>query len=134
MKKIIFLLCIILGFLFYTDAVWAACDYSGWSIAGSLDGCLSWSDLVDAGGDIRIETGVKNQIIDWTNALAKLFWLLAVGAIVYGGLMMTISWGQDEKIKKWKDIVKWSLLGFLAIVLTGSIIRLIIELVFDITS
>lgn len=133
MKKLYwYLVCVALLLCMFHITTYAACDYSGGSIAGSLDGCLSWSDLVDAGWDMRVETGLKNQIISWTVALARFFWLLAVGAIVYGGLMMTISVGQDEKVKKWKDIVKWSLLGFLAIVLTWSIIRVIVELVFDI--
>jgi hypothetical protein len=63
----------------------ADCSFNeGGSIAGSLDSCLSDSDLVDAGGDMRIETGVKNQIVMWTTGLASFFGLLAVGAIVYG--------------------------------------------------
>jgi len=53
---------------------------------------------------------VKVQVVSWTNALAAFLGLLAVGAIVYGGLLMTLSGGEDEKIKKGKDIIKWSLL------------------------
>jgi len=136
MKKIYILLLCFLGLFFLNHSIsWAVdCWYNGWSIGGSLDGCLNGTDLVNANWDMRLETGVKYQIITWTTALAKLFWLLAVGAIVYGGFMMTISGGEDEKIKKWKDIVKWSLLWFLAIVMTGTIIRVIVELVFDIAS
>lgn len=67
----------------------ANCDYGG-NILTSLDNCLSDSDLVHP-GDGKIESGIKNQIVYWTTQLASLLGLLAVGAIVYGGLLMTIS-------------------------------------------
>ena len=107
------------------------CWFNG-NIWSSLDGCLNGSDLVDASGNTLIEGNVKIQIKEWTTALATLLSLLAVGAIVYGGLLMTLSWGEDERIKKWKDVVKWALLGFLAVVMTWAIIRLIIEFVFEV--
>ena len=113
------------------DMAFAACDYNGWSIATELDNCLSWSDLVDP-GDGLIETGIKEKIVYWTTQLAWLLGLLSVGAIVYGGLMMTISGGEDEKIKKWKDIVKWSMLGFLGLIAAWWIVRLIVEVMFSV--
>lgn len=104
----------------------------GWNLGASLDGCLRGTDLVDASGSMELETGVKFKIIGWTQSIGSLLGLLAVGAIVYGAFMMTISVGDEEKVKKGKDIVKWSLLWFLALVLTGAIIRVVIELIFSI--
>jgi hypothetical protein len=40
---------------------------------------------------MRLEYGIKEQIKTWTTALAEFFGLIAVGAIVYGGLMMTLA-------------------------------------------
>jgi hypothetical protein len=77
-----------------------------------------------------IETGLKATINRWTTQLSALLGLLAVGAIVYGGLMMTISWWDDEKIKKWKDIVKWSMLWFLGLIAASWIVRLVVEVMF----
>lgn len=134
MKKIISIICTllcILGLLWSTNVSYAACEYNGWSISAELDNCLSWSDLVDP-GDGLIESGIKNKVVYWTTQLASLLGLLAVGAIVYGGLMMTISGGEDEKIKKWKDIVKWSMLWFLWVIVAWWIVRLIVEVMFSV--
>lgn len=137
MKKIIcFLLfsfvCIIS--IFSINSVYAECEYNnnGWIVA-NLDGCLSWEDsYLVSPGDGRIENGIKQRVVYWTNAITSALALLAIGAVVYGWFMMTISFGEDERIKKGKDIVKWSLLWFLAAISTGAIIRLVVEVIFDI--
>lgn len=105
------------------------CGYVGGSIWNALDNCLNKTALVN-GADAYIETGVKQKIISWTVNLARFFSLLAVGAVVYGGLLMTLSWWDDEKIKKWKEIVKWALLWFLWIVVAGWLVKVLIELIF----
>ncbi len=137
MKKIIIAFLLLSSFVFMLPEAsagifWAKkCWFNG-NIWSSLDGCLSNSPLVDASWNTLIEGNVKNQIRTWTTAIATLLGLLAVGAIVYGGLLMTLSGWEEEKIKKWKDVVKWSLIWFLAIVTTGALIRVIVEFVFDI--
>ncbi len=123
----------------YVSGLWNAggwaggCSYGGGSIASELDGCLNGSNLVNP-GDGLIESGIKQKIVYWTSQISGLLGLLAVGAIVYGGLMMTISWGDDEKIKKWKDIVKWALIGFLALIAASGIVRVIVEVMFSVAS
>ena len=134
MKKIIILFGIILAFAFSWELqIFAAdCEYiEGNSVSQNLGNCLSASDLVNP-GDWKIEWSVKAKIVYWTNQLAKLLWLLAVGAIVYGAGLMTLSVWDDEKIKKWKDVVKWSMLGFLWLLLAGALVRLVIEIMFSI--
>lgn len=135
MKKIlIFSLCIITLFSFFTFGVEAAnCDYNNGSLVSELENCLGWSDLVDSGDGI-IESWVKQKIKYWTSTLWNLLGLLAVWAVVYGGLLMTLSGGEDEKIKKWKDVVKWALIGFLWVVMTSAVIRVVIEFVFDVAA
>jgi hypothetical protein len=115
----------------------AACDYNGGDITTELGNCIKWSDLVWASAaeiakDGKIEWEIKEKIVYWTTQLAWLLALLSVGAIVYGGLMMTISGGEDEKIKKWKDIVKWAMLGFLGLIVAWWIVRLIVEVMFSV--
>ena len=116
--------------------VFSACSYNaGASITSNLDGCLSGSDsmLVNP-GDGLIESGIKQKVVFWTNSIATALSLFAIGAIVYGGLMMTISWGEDEKITKWKDIVKWALIGFLAAISAWAVVRLVVEVIFAVAS
>jgi hypothetical protein len=134
MKKCItFIMAVLLmiSMLCFWETVFANCEYNWGSIAWELDSCLSGADLVNP-GDGLIEGWIKNKIVYWTTQLVGLFSLLAVGAIVYGGLMMTLSWGEDEKIKKWKDIVKWAMLWFLWLIVAGWIIRVVIELMFSV--
>lgn len=122
---------IIFGMLFFSDISFAAdCDYSGGSIANELEKCLEDSDLVDP-GDALIEKWVQQKFLSWTSALWWLLGLLAVGAIVYGAFLMTVSGGNDENIKKGKDIVKWSLIGFFALISAGSLLRLVTEVIFS---
>ncbi len=85
-------------------------------------------------GDGLIESGIKQKVVFWTNSIATALSLFAIGAIVYGGLMMTISWGEDEKITKWKDIVKWALIGFLAAISAWAVVRLVVEVIFAVAS
>lgn len=136
MKKniVTFILTIFLVSFFFSQVSFAIeCWFNG-NIASSLDGCLDDTNLVDASGPTLIEGNVKYQIISWTNALASFFWLLAVWAIVYGGLLMTLAGWEDEKVKKGKDVVKWSLLWFLWIVVAGALVRVVIELMFSFTA
>jgi len=107
----------------------ADCDFNYGSIGSELSNCLNDSDLVNP-GDGYIESGVKQKLLAWTTALWGLLGLLAVGAIVYGAFLMTVSGGDDERIKKWKDIVKWSLIWFFALIAAGSILRLVTEVIF----
>lgn len=138
MKKIISNIFIVVLCLFWTVSFshtsYADCNVSdtqikNLDISQKLSDCLQWSDLVDP-GNWMIETGLKATINRWTTQLSALLGLLAVGAIVYGGLMMTISWWDDEKIKKWKDIVKWSMLWFLGLIAASWIVRLVVEVMF----
>lgn len=130
-KNTFFIFTVFIVFIALYSQGFADCDVS-WNIGASLDGCLNGSDLVSGAGNMALEAGVKNQIISWTSALGGLLWLLSVGAVVYGAFMMTISIWDEEKVKKWKDIVKWSLLWLLALVMTWAIIRVVVELIFDI--
>lgn len=134
MKKIICITSVILivFFFFLGESLFANCDYNeAGSIAQNLDSCLSGSDLVNP-WDGLIESWVKNKIIYWTNQLARLFALLAVGSIVYGAGLMTLSAGDDEKVKKWKDVVKWAMLWFLWLLLAWGLVRIVIELIFSV--
>lgn len=130
MKKILSLsfLAFVALTLFWEISIAAECWYN-WSITDSLRWCLGSSDLVDPWEGL-IETSIKEQFITWTTNLTGALSLIAIGAIVYGGLMMTISVWEDEKIKKWKDIVKWALIWFLWAISAWAIVRLVVEVVF----
>ncbi len=136
MKKIITVLCFLLVSLslFQTQIVSADCEYNeDWSVSQNLDNCLADSALVNP-WDGLIEWGVKNKIIYWTWQLATVLSLISIGAVVYGAGLMTVSMWDDEKIKKWKDVIKWAILWFLWLLVAGALVRIVIELMFSVAS
>jgi len=135
MKKIIIFLCTLIAFsTFWKVDIMFACEYNeNGSVSQNLDNCLSDSPLVNP-WDGLIEWGVKNQIIDWTSQLAIFLSLIAVGAVVYWAGLMTVSVWDDEKIKKWKDVIKWAILWFLWLLLAWALVRIVIELMFSVAN
>lgn len=118
----------------WLQVIYASCSWSEWwSVGWQFDNCLSWTQLVNSRGDMSLTWGFKTQVTKWTTNVATLLWLLAIGAIVYGWLLMTLSAWEEEKVKKWKDIVKWSLLWFLALILAWALVRIVIEFIFAVS-
>jgi hypothetical protein len=46
--------------------------------------------------------------------------------------MFTLSAWEDEKITKGKEIIKWWILGFIAMILANALIELVINFLYDI--
>lgn len=143
MKKlftILFFIITLSGFLF--SSVNSAEDYrcgsimewnalDNFDIGNSLDACLSGSKLVNwENAEIWDWFGI--QIKQWTNNISLFLWILAVGSIILGAFMLTVSTWEDEKIKKAKDIVKWWIIWFLWIIFASAIINLIIKIMYSI--
>ncbi|MDD3793184.1 MAG: hypothetical protein PHI37_00015 [Candidatus Gracilibacteria bacterium] len=130
MKKIFYSLVITIIFLLFLPSTFGACDYSeGQSIGTNLDNCLSDSKLV--GTDAKIGGGFDNTIKKWTINISLFLGIASVLGIVYGAFSMTISAGEDEKVNKAKDIIKWSIIGFLLIISASFIINLLVRLFYS---
>ena len=135
-KKII----IILVLLIWMFSIWnianaGSCKFN-WDIGTSIDNCFTLSDeLFDADPDLQsdwlIEWSVKNQLLVWITIIAWTLWFFAVWSIVYWSFMLVISTWEEEKIKKAKDMIKWSILWFLGIILAASIITIIVEFMYS---
>ncbi len=100
-------------------------------IKSSLDSCLSTSTLVNW-GNAKVSEWFLVQIKKWVNNISIFLWVLAVGSIVFGAFMLTISTWEDEKIKKAKDIVKWWIIWFLWIIFASAIVNLIVKIMYSI--
>ena len=132
MKKIL-LTFLFFFLLFWVQATFASCVYDGaGDVGAALDGCIWSSTSLVTAPDYTVEGGFKYMLQRWTTAIAGVLGLFAVWAIVYGALLMTLSAGEDEKIKKGKDIVKWSILWFIAVVTAGGLIALVVNFIFAI--
>lgn len=133
MKKIFLLLIFIIAFilpvwLFAECNIWSDFNWSVWS---ALDTCLSDSNLVDW-SNWTIEVWLKNLINNWVKNIWSVLWLLAVWFIVYWSLLLTLSAWEDEKIKKAKDVIKWSIIGFLWVIFASSIVLLVVNVMYSI--
>ncbi len=134
-KRILIILSLLFFAFSFSESLFAACDFNSWDVKSSLDWCLENSNsLVTTNGwDLKVEWGFKDKINNWIKNIAGMLWLVAIWAIVYAWLMMTLSSWDDEKIKKSKDIVKWAVLGFLWVVWASALIAIIINVFYSIS-
>ena len=146
MKKLLLSICIIFSLfssliIFSNITTANNCNYevkdwiiqnawTEWGVTGLLWECLKWSGVVEVEGVATIEKTFKDKINKWTNNIALFLGLLSIGSVIYGGLRMTLSAWEDEKITKAKDIVKWSLVGLLGVILATTIVTLVINLIY----
>lgn len=145
MKKLVLIFVLILSLFSFEisfSATWtndnSSCSYDpekeDLSITEQLDFCLDWSPMVDSwmwSLDVSEDTLFWNQIKTWVNNISVYLLVFAVWAIVFWGLMMTLSTWDDEKINKAKNIIKWGVLWFLALILASAIINLVVKIMYS---
>lgn len=133
MKKIFLLLLLIFSFFLSNDVFGGLCKYDDTttsSISSFLNDCKPESVVWRNTTDMKIESWFKTKINAWVKNISLILWFLAVGSLVYAGLIMQLSAGEDEKIKKAKNIIKWTLLWFLLLISASGIIYLVINVFF----
>lgn len=130
-KKIYLFILLLISFFSIQNTVFWNCNYDWfWDINTALENCIGWTDLVKS-WDAKIDWWFWIYIKTWTNNIALYIWILAVFAIVFGSLKLTLSTWDDEKINKAKAIVKWWIIWFLWVIFASSIINLVIRLVYS---
>ncbi len=129
MKKILFVLFLVFGCLLLWSDAFSACSF-WWDVKWSLQSCFTSGTKVVTASDMSVTWGLKTKILWWVNTIAGLLWLLAVGAIVYGGMLFVLSGWIDEKVTKWKKIIKWAILGLIGLVSASSLIALVVNIMF----
>ncbi len=131
MKKILVFLGIVFVLLFMSLKLNASCSYNAWSsIKDNLSSCLSETKLVNP-WDAKVEGSFTSRINSITKTIAIVLSLAAVFWIAYWSFMMVTAWWQDEKIKKAKDIVKWSIIWFFWVVVASGLIALVVSLMYN---
>ncbi|MDD3145572.1 MAG: hypothetical protein PHV23_05690 [Candidatus Gracilibacteria bacterium] len=132
MKKLFIILSVFIFSIFSISSVLAGnCDYNDGTISSELKDCLIGSPLVGSEAKIIGGDGFQQTINTWTKNISLYLGIGAVLGIVYGSFMMTISAGEDEKINKSKDIIKWSIIGFLGLISASFIINLIVRVIYS---
>lgn len=105
------------------------CTYSEWT---SLSSFLNWCKpkTVVWWSDMSIEWGFKSKINKWIKNISLILWIWAVWALVYAAILLQLSGWEDEQIKKAKNIVKRTIIGFLLLISASWIIYIVINVMF----
>lgn len=108
----------------------ASCRYAEWaSLSSFLNGCRP-QNVVWWVSDMKVEWWFKTTLNRWIKNISLVLWLLAVWCLVYAWLLMQLSAWEDEQIKKWKNIVKWTVIWFLLLIWASWIVYIVINLMY----
>lgn len=109
------------------------CTYSEWSSLSSfLESCkprtVVWAN------NMSVEDWFKAKLNSWIKNISLILWILAVWSLVYAWLLMQFSAGEDEVIKKSKNIIKWTIIWFVLLISASGIIYVVINVMFGLWS
>ncbi len=100
--------------------------------AGLLLGFIPQADvaaqLIGDGDKPRDVTGgdFRNSVVSFINYFLTFLGLIAVVFVIYAGVLMVTSGGNEESTEKGKKILLWAGAGIIIILLSYSIVRLFI--------
>lgn len=128
MKKLLIILFLFFWFFQYSFAKCNIDENSGFEISSFLNECkpetLVWTTKTY---DLP---SLKSQTVEIFWNISTVIWIIAVLMIVVAWMMMQFSWGDDWKIKKAKDIIKWTLIWVLIIWMAWTIVFVVINFIF----
>ncbi len=132
MKKILIIIALFFWLIFSVNANSCVIDESAWSnISWFLNNCkptkLVWTTKKYDLNTLKTET-IK---IFWN--ISTVIWIIAVLMIVIAWLMMQFSGGDDWKVKKAKDIIKWTLIWIFVIWMAWTIVFVVINFIFSLS-
>jgi len=67
----------------------------------------------------------------YVQILLGFLYIVAVLVGLYGGFRIFTAWGDDEKVKKWKDAIIYMIIGLIIIFLAGSIVQFVLAWILD---
>jgi len=132
MKKIIILVWI--SFLLFggVSSINAAkCEYDG---KKEIFGMLKWcapERTIQEKWKYRIGVEVKTRIAKLTRDVMKVWALLAVGGIVFAGILMITSVGKDEQMTTAKNALIWCAIGFIAMVSAYPMVNITVNFIYE---
>ena len=75
--------------------------------------------------DVYTDKSIQQILIDILNASLDLLFLVVLGFLIYGGYFWMTSMGNEEKIKKSKQILTASIVGLLIVLMSLSIVNFV---------
>ena len=110
-------------------------EWSGkydWNVRHAIEECITGSSLVQPNVKLDVVSGGLKEILNgWIQKIAGFLALWAIFAIAFGSLKLTLSMWEEEKIKKAKDIIKWWVIGFIAVISAWFFIAVLVNLIYS---
>ena len=75
--------------------------------------------------DVYADKSIQQILIDILNASLDLLFLVVLGFMIYGGYFWMTSMGNEEKVKKSKQILTASIVGLLIVLMSLSIVNFV---------
>jgi len=138
-SKITILIILIISIFWINHYVSASCDIDPGikiDLSSTLKWCLSDSPLVGSDNPKELDVSkvwFKEVILWWVKSLSMFLAVWAVFWIAYWSFLLTLSWWEDEKIKKWKDLVKWSIIWFTWVAFAWTLISIVINFIYSLS-
>lgn len=107
-------------------------DDNNWNIANYLKWCAPDGSVKSENDDYTIEGGVKTKVTNVTNQLILIGSILSVGGIVFAAFLYVSAVGDAEGVKKAKTALKFSIVGFIVMLLSFPIVNAIVNLIYGI--
>ncbi len=104
-------------------------SYSIWASASDA-GTLLWEDKITN----NLRNGGSDLIMTADNILwfiIGLFYFIAIIFTIYGGFLILTSGWEEDRIKKWKNVFIYAILGLIVIFLASQVVRWVISILSD---
>lgn len=133
-KKFILLFLAFAWIFSFSWYIWnAQCEFKDWeefSLVDNLAWCkpkyLAWEDWVE----YSIEWGFKEKVWDIITLVMTLLWVSTVWALAFWGFLMVISWWEEGKLDKAKEVIKWWIFWFLWMISAWWIIAIVVNTIY----
>ncbi len=117
--------------LFSFQSSYAVCDATDMGDAGSfLKGC--WANTIGIPPDMAGDgvTSIKEIVINFAEKTIAFGALFAIGAIVFSGIQYTISYGDDEKVKKAKSTGIYAIIWLVILLTAFSLVDIVVNFIY----
>ena len=119
--SLLFITCLVFASLVKTVSAFT-CPEKTVRVGESVS-ALSECNVEKTEGDKSLMSNVSMLI----NVFASVMGFLAVGMIIYGGFMLLTAQGDPAKIKRGKDVVTYSIIGVILVMLAYAIVNFVMK-------
>lgn len=98
-----------------------------WGVLGIFLPMLSLAAISVPAPSGAVTTDLKTVVTNLLNTVMGLVGLVAVIVVVYGGILLATSGGDEDKSKSGKNYITYGIIGLVVIILAYSIINFVVS-------